>query len=108
MILRLFCWWFRVILFISILLKLRICGAFFVSFIVSLAYQVVRNVSFSENLACFVFLKRPFEIRLFALLPMQWADLNQYCCAEKNTSLNVKLRVYEATNKSEIEPTALT
>ena len=24
------------------------------------AYQVVRNVRFSENLACFVFLKHPF------------------------------------------------
>ena len=33
------------------------------------AYQGVRNVYFSENLTCFVFLKHRFDIRLFALLP---------------------------------------
>ena len=33
------------------------------------AYQGVRNVRFSENVARFVFLKHPFEIRPFALLP---------------------------------------
>ena len=32
------------------------------------AYQGVKNVNFSENLALFVFLEPPFEIRLFALL----------------------------------------
>ena len=33
------------------------------------AYQGVRNVGFSENLACFVFLKHPFwDFRPFALL----------------------------------------
>ena len=32
-------------------------------------YQRVKNVRFSENLTCFVFLKHPFEIRLSALLP---------------------------------------
>ena len=31
--------------------------------------SVVRNVCFSENLACFVFLKHPFWNRPFALLP---------------------------------------
>ena len=33
------------------------------------AYQGVRNVRFSENLTCFVFLKHRFEIRPFAVLP---------------------------------------
>ena len=34
------------------------------------AYQWVRNFGFSENLACFVFLKHPFwDFRPFALLP---------------------------------------
>ena len=33
------------------------------------AYQGVRNVHFSENLSCFVFLKTHFEIHPFALLP---------------------------------------
>ena len=33
------------------------------------AYQGVRNVRFSENLSCFVFLKTHFEINPFALLP---------------------------------------
>ena len=31
-------------------------------------YQGVRNVCFSQDLACFVFLKPRFEIRPFALL----------------------------------------
>ena len=34
------------------------------------AYQGLRNVRFSENLACFVFLKTHFEIRPFTLLTM--------------------------------------
>ena len=33
------------------------------------AYQGVRNVRFSENLACFVFFRHPFEIGPFDLLP---------------------------------------
>ena len=33
------------------------------------AYQGVKPVRFSENLACFVFLKTHFEVRPFALLP---------------------------------------
>ena len=33
------------------------------------AYQGERNVSFSENLACFVFINTHFEIHLFVLLP---------------------------------------
>ena len=33
------------------------------------AYQGVRNVRFSENLSCFVFLKHPFSDSPFALLP---------------------------------------
>ena len=32
-------------------------------------YQGVRNVRFSENLACFVFLNHRFDIRPFGLLP---------------------------------------
>ena len=32
------------------------------------AYQGVRNIRFSENLTCFVFLKTRFEIRHFVLL----------------------------------------
>ena len=36
------------------------------------AYQGVRKVRFSENLACFVFLKTRFEIRLFAILPTKY------------------------------------
>ena len=32
----------------------------------------VRNVRFSENLACLVFLKHLFEIRPFALLPTSY------------------------------------
>ena len=35
----------------------------------------VRKVRFSENLACFVFLKHCFEIRAFALLPCTY----QFC-----------------------------
>ena len=38
-------------------------------FLTPCAYQGVKNVRFSENLTCFVFLKHPFEIRLSALLP---------------------------------------
>ena len=33
------------------------------------AYQGVRNVRFSENLMCFIFLKTRFEIRRFVILP---------------------------------------
>ena len=36
------------------------------------AYQGVRNVRFSENLVCFVYLKHRFAIRPFALLPTNW------------------------------------
>ena len=32
------------------------------------AYQLVRNVHFSENLACFVFLKHPFRDWIFCLI----------------------------------------
>ena len=33
------------------------------------AYQGVRNVCFSEILACFAFLKHPFGVRPFTLFP---------------------------------------
>ena len=39
------------------------------------AYQGVRNVRFSENLACFVFLEHPIEIRPFALLLTNFGEL---------------------------------
>ena len=35
------------------------------------AYQGLRNVRFSENLTCFVFLKTRFEIHPCALLPVK-------------------------------------
>ena len=37
-------------------------------------YQGVRNVRFSENLACFNLFSPPFEIRIFALLPRNLAN----------------------------------
>ena len=40
------------------------------------AYQGVRNVRFSENLACFVFLKHPFRDSPFCLITDEL--LNQY------------------------------
>ena len=49
-------------------------------------YQKLRNVSFSEDLGCFVFLKHPFEIRPFGLLPMIFAKRKSavsYHCFEK-------------------------
>ena len=40
------------------------------------AYQEVRNVCFSEVLACFAFLKHRFEIRPFALLPTCYGTIS--------------------------------
>ena len=39
------------------------------------AYQGVRDMRFSEYLACFAFLLPPFEIRSFALLPTIFWDI---------------------------------
>ena len=47
--------------FLTLLIRTRTC-----------AYQGVRNVRFSEILACFVFLKHLFWDSPFALLPMIW------------------------------------
>ena len=38
-------------------------------------YQGVRDIRFSEYLACFAFLLPPFEIRSFALLPTIYWDI---------------------------------
>ena len=48
------------------------------------AYEGVRNVSFSENLACFVFLKHPFWDSPFCLITY---DLSLICNLCKNFSL---------------------
>ena len=37
------------------------------------AYQGVKNVRFSENFACFIFLNTRFEIHPFALLPTKYS-----------------------------------
>ena len=46
------------------------------------AYQGIRNVRFSENLTCFVFLKHPFWDSPFCLI----TDKLDYACALKNWS----------------------
>ena len=48
------------------------------------AYQGVRNVRFSENLACFVFLKHPFWDLPFCLI----ANENKFTEAKQFTCLN--------------------
>ena len=49
-------------------------------------YQKLRNVCLSEDLACFVFLKHPFEIRPLDLIPTIFADRKSavsYHCFER-------------------------
>ena len=51
-------------------LRQEMCITFQISYLLirTCAYQGVRNVSFSENLACFVFLKHPFWNSPFCLI----------------------------------------
>ena len=43
------------------------------------AYQGIRNIRFSENLVCFVFLKHPFWDSPFYLLPTTWITIKANC-----------------------------
>ena len=62
--------------------------------ILKIAYQGVRNVRFSENLACFVFLKHPFWDLPFCLI----TDENYFniLCSKFNTPNT--LNIYHTLN----------
>ena len=67
----------------------KICRAFFSWNTRTCAYQGVRNICFSENLACFAFLKHPFWDSPFCLI-----NDNKYFNLGRKTSRLNKLSLY--------------
>ena len=58
------------------------------------AYQGVRNVRFSENLACFVFLKYPFWDSPFCLITDEVCNMKPTCeCSLKRLCTNQPLEL---------------
>ena len=58
------------------------------------AYQGVRNVNFSENLACFVFLKQPFWDSSFCLITDDFVHSNVFLLSTKRPSWTIMSSPY--------------
>ena len=64
------------------------------------AYQCLRNVCFSESLACFAFLKHRFEIHPFALLPTNYSFLHHFPFThQRHPLMSLKEKVFELSDQ---------